>query len=201
VATEPMATVGAPFACISSHLTGTPHAARPADSGHMDTATSARTGGLRAATPLALTIGTDGEGLGRASDEASDRTQDSKFSRQSGRRETFHLAAFMTHFELPRLLSGARSDWRGSIHERKEIPMSEREPCCFCGDRNWTDAHYSAGRLLCQVCWAGRTPAVAMPCTAAQQTQLADWLAPRMPAEDRTLNQGELAQPQGPFRG
>jgi recombinational DNA repair protein (RecF pathway) len=56
---------------------------------------------------------------------------------------------------------------------------AEREPCAFCGDREWTSAHYTAGRLVCQICWQGRAPAVAMPPTAEGKRQLELWMRPR----------------------
>ncbi len=85
--------------------------------------------------------------------------------------------------------------------ERKEIPMTaEREPCAFCGAEDWVEANFTAGRLVCASCWAGRKPAVAMPPTAAQKAAIKAWCAPRPPRQ-QTLNLGQAAQPQGSIRG
>jgi hypothetical protein len=81
--------------------------------------------------------------------------------------------------------------------------MSEREPCAFCGDEHWTEAHFSAGRLICQLCWSGRKPAEAMPPTEAGTRVIAAWLRPRTstPPTQLALAGVELAQRQGASHG
>jgi hypothetical protein len=59
-----------------------------------------------------------------------------------------------------------------------------REPCAFCGDTTWTEAHFSLGRIVCLTCYAGREPAVAMPPTPLEQLLLEQWIRP--------LNRGAL---------
>jgi len=83
------------------------------------------------------------------------------------------------------------------------LVMAEREPCAFCGDEHWTEAHFAAGRLVCQLCWNGRAPAVAMPPTEAGKRAIASWLRPRTstPAMQLSFNQRKLVQPQGVQRG
>jgi hypothetical protein len=53
-----------------------------------------------------------------------------------------------------------------------------REPCNACGCTDWVEGHFAAGRLLCEVCWAGQRPAVAMPPTRLEQLLLEQWIAP-----------------------
>lgn len=77
---------------------------------------------------------------------------------------------------------------------------AEREPCAFCGDQHWTEAHYAAGRLVCKLCWQGRKPATSMPPTEAGRRAIAAWIAPRQPRQ-QTLRLGEMAQPQGASHG
>jgi hypothetical protein len=70
------------------------------------------------------------------------------------------------------------------IFQRKESPMSEgKEMCAFCGDQHWTEARFTAGRLVCSTCWAGRAPAVAMAPSAEGRKQIALWCAPRRTTE------------------
>ena len=78
--------------------------------------------------------------------------------------------------------------------------MTEREPCAFCGDEHWTSAHFTAGRLVCATCWAGRKPAEAMPPSEAGKRAIAAWIAPRPPRQ-LALTGVELAQRQGVSRG
>ncbi|MGB8294243.1 MAG: hypothetical protein WCG85_02325 [Polyangia bacterium] len=57
------------------------------------------------------------------------------------------------------------------------LPHAGKELCNACGS-DWQQAHFIAGRLLCEVCYAGRQPAVAMPPTKAQQLALDLWVRP-----------------------
>ena len=55
----------------------------------------------------------------------------------------------------------------------------QREPCAFCGAADWTEAHFTLGRIVCAECWAGQRPAVAKPPTPSEARQLSLWLAPQ----------------------
>jgi hypothetical protein len=79
----------------------------------------------------------------------------------------------------------------------------EKEPCGFCGDADWTEAHFVAGRLVCKLCWSGSKPAASMPPTPHQRAQIAAWLRPRTSTSpmQRTLPGVELAQREGANRG
>jgi hypothetical protein len=79
--------------------------------------------------------------------------------------------------------------------------MSEKEPCAFCGDEHWTEAHFTAGRLVCRDCWSGRNPPAAMPCTPTQRAQFDLWLASKVPAKALALNLAQATQPQGAICG
>jgi recombinational DNA repair protein (RecF pathway) len=57
--------------------------------------------------------------------------------------------------------------------------MPDREPCALCGDQDWTQAHFLAGRLICRMCFEGSKPALSMPPNARQRAQIAAWLRPR----------------------
>jgi len=48
---------------------------------------------------------------------------------------------------------------------------------CACGCTDWQLAHFIAGRLFCETCWASREPAVSMPPTPAEARQLELWIA------------------------
>jgi hypothetical protein len=78
-----------------------------------------------------------------------------------------------------------------------------REPCCFCGDIDWTEAHFVAGRLACRLCHAGGKPATSMPPSEAGKRAIAAWLRPRTntPPAQLALAGVGLAQPQGAAHG
>jgi hypothetical protein len=44
--------------------------------------------------------------------------------------------------------------------KRKAPSMSNREPCAFCGDEDWTEAHFALGRIICKLCYVGGKPAL-----------------------------------------
>jgi hypothetical protein len=91
---------------------------------------------------------------------------------------------------------------RNLFDERNlSVMPTEREPCAFCGDQHWTSTHYTAGRLVCQLCWQGRAPAVAMPATGKGKRQLELWCAPRVPPRQQTPRLGPVSQPGGPCHG
>jgi hypothetical protein len=67
-------------------------------------------------------------------------------------------------------------DLGSSGHNRTTASMKELCNACGC---DWQQAHFIAGRLLCERCWAGREPAAAMPPTPAERRQLDLWMAPQ----------------------
>ena len=60
----------------------------------------------------------------------------------------------------------------------------QREACNVCGSTVWTDAHYTAGVLVCAACCAEirRASRSARVHSAPKQTTLAEWLAPQRKA-------------------
>lgn len=81
--------------------------------------------------------------------------------------------------------------------------MPEKEPCAFCGDEHWTEAHYAAGRLVCKLCMQGSKPAVAMAPSEAGKLAIAAWLRPRTntPPAQQTLRHGPAVKLQWASHG
>lgn len=62
----------------------------------------------------------------------------------------------------------------------------QREACQVCGSSEWTDAHYTAGVLVCAACCAeirraqeASKPAAAPPKPASPQASLESWITGR----------------------
>jgi hypothetical protein len=53
-----------------------------------------------------------------------------------------------------------------------------KEQCSNCTATDWQQAHFIAGRLLCETCWSGREPAVSMVPTPAERQLLIEWIRP-----------------------
>jgi hypothetical protein len=55
--------------------------------------------------------------------------------------------------------------------------VAGKERCNACG-ADWQQAHFIAGRLLCERCWAGREPATSMVPTPRERQLLFEWIRP-----------------------
>ena len=54
----------------------------------------------------------------------------------------------------------------------------QREACNVCGSTVWTDAHYTAGVLVCAACCAEirKAQEATKPKPASKQTSITDWM-------------------------
>lgn len=111
-------------------------------------------------------------------------------------------AACLAMGSLPRFpFPRCRRPRVAAIYQEVTVMLPEgKEPCAFCGSLDWVEAHFTAGRLVCATCWAGRKPAVAMPPSARGKAAIAAWIAPR-PPKQQSLNLRELVNPGGVSRG
>ena len=160
-------------------------------------------GGLWPHSPRALAIGTDGARLGNPADYLSARG--ARFSTLFAVNRRRQGLSFLGVFWMaargspPRVLGPG---WLRSICPTKGKIMNT-DTCDCCGLELDDGSHFVAGKTWCRRCWSGQRPPVAMPPSALEQTQIADWLEPqalKVPAKAPTLNQRELAQTQGACR-
>ena len=84
--------------------------------------------------------------------------------------------------EAPTLPAGlpsvsTASEWRSPAHSAPNRTATSMKEPCSCGCTDYQLAHFVAGRLFCETCWAGREPAVAMPPTRLEQLLLEQWIA------------------------